>query len=152
MREETNVHGGLIRSGALDRKVSRLTVGLARSDESAHFRGLRQKPEGQSVKQHTGDEIRAIMTDMPTELVEKLQADHAEHQITEREARWWGYLMFARTDAYEGTEYAIPVSGGEPVTQKFLIYVLEGRAGDTRHGLVRKPWPDSGIEMCVAES
>ena len=63
------------------------------------------------MKQHTGEEIRSIMSDMPAELVESLQAAHAEHGITEYEARWWGYLMFARTGAYEGTAYTIKVMG-----------------------------------------
>ena len=98
------------------------------------------------MKQHTSDEIRQIMTDMPAEAIASLQAAHAEHQITEHEARWWGYLMFARTGAYEGTAYSIPVMGGGEVTQDFLRYVLEAREGDKRHGLVRKPWPESGFD------
>ena len=40
------------------------------------------------MKQHTGDELRAIMTDMPAETIAGLQAAHAEHAITEHEARW----------------------------------------------------------------
>jgi hypothetical protein len=103
------------------------------------------------MKQHTGDEIRAIMAEMPAEAIAALQAAHAEHRITEREARWWGYLMFARTGAYEGTSYAIKVGGGdEQVVQPFLTYVLEDRASDARHGLVRKPWPDSGFDRVAA--
>lgn len=98
------------------------------------------------MKQHTSDEIRQIMTDMPAEAIASLQAAHDEHQITEHEARWWGYLMFARTGAYEGTAYSIPVMGGGEVTQDFLSYVLEAREGDKRHGLVRKPWPESGFD------
>lgn len=97
------------------------------------------------MKQHTGDEIRAIMTNMPAEFVARLQADPAAHEITEHEARWWGYLMFARTGAYEGTEYAIPVTGGEPVTQSFATYVLEDREANAKFGLVRRPWPESGF-------
>lgn len=99
------------------------------------------------MKQHTGEEIRSIMRDMPAELVESLQAAHAEHGITEYEARWWGYLMFARTGAYEGTAYTIKVMGaGGEVTQDFLSYVLAEREGNRRHGLVRKPWPESGFD------
>ncbi|CAN7311812.1 hypothetical protein LJR164_001658 [Phenylobacterium sp. LjRoot164] len=98
------------------------------------------------MKQHTGDEIRSIMTDMPAEVVEGLQAVHAEHQITEFEARWWGYLIFANTGAYEGTSYSIEVSNGGQYTLNFLSYVLEAREGDKRHGLVRKPWPESGFD------
>jgi hypothetical protein len=103
------------------------------------------------MKQHTGDEIRAIMAQMPAELVAALQAAHAEHKITEREARWWGYLMFARTGSYEGTEYTIKVSGtGEEVTQRFLSYVVDDRAGNARFGLIRKPWPESGFDREAA--
>ncbi|MBA4011013.1 MAG: hypothetical protein C0481_04030 [Phenylobacterium sp.] len=99
------------------------------------------------MKQHTGDEIRAIMTEMPAEAIASLQAAHAEHQITEHEARWWGYLKFAYTGAYEGTSYTIEVMGnGGEFTQNFLPYVLEAREGDKRHGLVRKPWPESGFD------
>jgi len=71
------------------------------------------------MKQHTDDEIRTIMTDMPAEAIESLQAAYAEHRITEYEARWWGYLMFARTGSYEGTSYTINVMGnGGEVTQE----------------------------------
>lgn len=98
------------------------------------------------MKQHTNEEIRAIMADMPAEAIESLKASHAEHKITEYEARWWGYLMFARTGAYEGTEYAIPVMGGGEVRQQFLSYVLDDREGNRRHGLIRKPWPESGLD------
>ena len=99
------------------------------------------------MKQHTGDELRAIMTGMPAESIENLQAAHAEHKITEYEARWWGYLMFARTGVYEGTSYSIKVMGdGGEVTQEFLSYVLSDREGNKRHGLVRKPWPESGFD------
>ena len=97
------------------------------------------------MKQHTGDEIRTIMEEMPADLVAALQAAHSEHKITEREARWWGYLMFARTGSYEGTEYTIP-SGDAGVTQRFLAYVLEDRAACVRVGLVRKSWPESGFD------
>lgn len=87
------------------------------------------------------------MAEMPAETLEGLQAAHAEHNITEYEARWWGYLMFARTGAYEGTEFTIKVmGGGEDVTQGFLSYVLSERAGNERHGLIRKPWPESGFD------
>lgn len=99
------------------------------------------------MKQHTGEEIRAIMTEMPAEVIEGLQAAHAEHKITEYEARWWGYLMFARTSSYDGTAYTIKVMGdGGEVTQEFLRYVLDERAGNQRYGLVRKPWPESGFD------
>jgi hypothetical protein len=99
------------------------------------------------MKQHSGDEIRSIMADMPPEVVAHLQAAHPEHGITEYEARWWGYLMFARTGAYEGTEFTIKVmGGGEDVVQDCLGYVLSERAGNERHGLVRKPWPQSGFD------
>lgn len=99
------------------------------------------------MKQHTGSEIRSIMTDMPAEAIESLKGGHAEHQITEHEARWWGYLMFAHTGAYEGTTYTIKVMGdGDDFTQHFLPYVLADREGDRRHGLVRKPWPESGFD------
>jgi hypothetical protein len=99
------------------------------------------------MKQHSGEEIRAIMADMPAGQIEDLQAAHAEHKITEYEARWWGYLMFARTGAYEGTEFTIKVMGdGEDVTQGFLSYVLAERAGNARHGLIRRPWPQSGLD------
>jgi hypothetical protein len=105
-----------------------------------------------TMKQHSGDEIRTIMTEMPVELVEGLRAAHAGHQISEREARWWGYLMFARTGAYEGAEYTIKVAGtGEEVTQRFLSYVLEGRASDARFGLIRKLWPESGFDIAPAK-
>jgi hypothetical protein len=99
------------------------------------------------MKQHTGDEIRSIMTDMPAEAIGRLQAAHADHKITEHEARWWGYLMFARTGSYDGTEYTIKVMGdGGEVTQGFLAYILEAREMNLRHGLVRKPWPGSGLD------
>lgn len=54
--------------------------------------------------------------------------------------------MFARTGAYEGIEYAIPVMGGGEARQEFLSYVLDDREGNRRHGLVRKPWPESGFD------
>lgn len=99
------------------------------------------------MKQHTGDEIRAIMEQMPAELVAALQSAHPEHRITEREARWWGYLMFARTGSYEGTEFTIQTSGsGALFEQPFLRYVLEDREANARHGLIRKPWPESGFD------
>lgn len=98
------------------------------------------------MKQHTGAEIRRIMTDMPADLAARLQSLYAEHHITEREARWWGYLMFAKTDDYAPTEFTIKVTGtGEEVTQRFLPYVLEDRAGCARFGLVRKAWPEDGF-------
>lgn len=103
------------------------------------------------MKQHTGDEIRAIMAEMPAELVAGLQATHPKQQITEREARWWGYLMFARTGSYEGTEYTIEVPGtGGQVVQPFLSYVLDDRAANARFGLIRKAWPESGFEGAPA--
>jgi hypothetical protein len=99
------------------------------------------------MKQHTGDEIRTIMEEMPAELLAALQDSHQQHKITEREARWWGYLMFARTGSYEGTEFSIETSGtGAQFTQHFLPYVLEDRAANVRFGLVRKPWPEDGLE------
>jgi hypothetical protein len=99
------------------------------------------------MKQHTGDEIRAIMTDMPAEAIESLKAAHADQAITEHEARWWGYLMFAHTGSYEGTAYTIKVmGGGDDFTQHFLPYVLADREGNRRYGLVRRPWPESGFE------
>ena len=102
------------------------------------------------MKQHTGDEIRRIMAEMPGDQVAALQAAHAEHRITEREARWWGYLMFARTGGYEGLAYTITMSGtDEQVTQRFLDYVLEERAADARCGLVRKAWPESGFDRAA---
>ena len=102
------------------------------------------------MKQHSGDEIRAIMTEMPIGLVAGLQAAHADHKITEREARWWGYLMFARTGSYEGTEYTIEVPGAGGVTQQFLSYALEDRGANARFGLIRKPWPESGFDRAQA--
>src|SRR4029453_2483506 len=78
-----------------------------------------------SMKQHTGAEIRTIMTEMPAERIAALQAAHAEHAITEHEARWWGYLQFARTGAYDGETFVILApSTGEEVVQRFLPYVL----------------------------
>ena len=99
------------------------------------------------MKQHTGAEIHAIMAAMPDDQVAALVAAHPEHHITEREARWWGYLMFARIEAYEGETYVIKVMTGEAASHRFLSYVLEGRAGDDRHGIVRRPWPDGGIDL-----
>ena len=100
-----------------------------------------------AMNQHTGADIRSIMRELPADAIEGLQAAHGEHQITEYEARWWGYLMFARTAAYEGTTYTIKVMGeGGEVTQDFLSYVLSEREGNQRHGLVRKPWPESGFD------
>ena len=87
------------------------------------------------------------MTDMPAQAIESLQAAYPEHKITEYEARWWGYLMFARTGAYEGTSYTINVMGnGGEASQDFLAYVLDEREMNRRHGLARKPWPESGLE------
>lgn len=99
------------------------------------------------MKQHTSDEIRTIMTAMPAELVEALQTAHPEHRITQREARWWGYLMYARTEAYDGETYTIKVMTGEDAVQDFLPYVLQGRSGDDRVGIVRRPWPDGGFDL-----
>ncbi|RAK52653.1 hypothetical protein [Phenylobacterium deserti] len=99
------------------------------------------------MKQHTGDEIRTIMAEMPPAAIEALQTPHRDHQITEREARWWGYLMFARTGAYEGEAFTVSVMGtGGTWTQRFLDYVLADRASDARWGLKRKAWPESGFE------
>lgn len=112
-----------------------------------HQRGYDPQP----MKQHSSDEIRAIMAEMPAELVAELRAAHAEHRITEREARWWGYLMFARGGSYQGTEYAIEVPGtGGQVVQQFLSYVLEDRSANERFGLIRKPWPESGFDRAPA--
>ncbi len=86
------------------------------------------------------------MADMPAEAIESLQAAYAEHKITEYEARWWGYLILARTGSYEGTSYTINVMGnGGEVTQEFLPYVLAEREGNKRHGLVRKSSSESGF-------
>lgn len=99
------------------------------------------------MKQHSGDEIRQIMADVPAELVAELQATHPNHNITEWEARWWAYLQFARTGAYDGTSYTIKVNGtGEEAVSEFLAYTLSNRLSDERAGLVRKPWPDGGFE------
>lgn len=99
-----------------------------------------------SMKQYSGADIPRLMAEMPAELVEKLQADHSEHRITEREARWWGFLQFARTDGYEGDAYVIVVNGtGEEMVQRFLPYVLSNRAGDERFGIVRAAWPDMAV-------
>jgi hypothetical protein len=99
------------------------------------------------MKQHTSAEIVTIMTEMPAELVAALRDAHPEHAITEHEARWWGYLQFARTEAYEGETFVIRVpSTGEDVVQQFLPYVLGGRASDVRVGLVRKVWPETGYD------
>ena len=87
------------------------------------------------------------MTNMPAEAMEALKATHAEHKSTEHEARWWGYLMFARTGAYEGTSCTNKVMGdGGEVTEDFLACVLGERAMNSRHGLVRNPWPESGFD------
>jgi len=99
------------------------------------------------MKQHSGAEIVTIMTEMPAELIAALQDAHAEHAITEHEARWWGYLQVARTGSYEGETFVIKVmSTGDDVVQAFLPYVLAGRASDLRVGLVRKVWPECGYE------
>lgn len=90
------------------------------------------------MKQHTGDEIRRIMSEMPDAAIAALQAAFLEHRISEREARWWGYPMSARTGAYEGFEYTILVgSSGASMTQAFLAYLLDDRAMDTRCGARR---------------
>lgn len=99
------------------------------------------------MKQHTSAEIVAIMTEMPSELVAALRDAHPAQAITEHEARWWGYLQFARTAAYDGETFVIRApSAGEDVVQQFLPYVLGGRASDLRAGLVRKAWPETGYE------
>lgn len=98
------------------------------------------------MKQYAGDEIRRIMTEMPDELVRALQAAHLDEMITEYEARWWGFLQFARTGSYEGDTYTITVNGtGEKVTDTFLGYTRSVRLSDERAGLVRKPWPERGF-------
>src|SRR5690349_17850663 len=103
------------------------------------------------MKQYSGEEIRRIMTEMPADLVEALRTAHPAEKITEHEARWWGYLQFARTDDYAGDSFTIKVNGGgEEVTSTFLVYTLSVRAADQRAGLVRRPWPDGGYEPCGA--
>ena len=100
------------------------------------------------MKQHTGEEIRAIMAAMPAGLVAALCDAHREHRITEWEARWWGYLQFARTEAYEGESFAIRVNGTqEAVVQGFLPYVLGCRAAERSAGLTRRPWPDGALHL-----
>ena len=99
------------------------------------------------MKQYAGDEIVRIMTDMPATLVEALQGAYPEHRITEHEARWWGFLQFARTDAYDGETFAIRINGTDAeAVQSFLPYVLSVRGADQRAGLVRRPWPESGFD------
>ena len=96
------------------------------------------------MKQYAGDEIRRIMAAMPEDLIQALTAAHAEHEITEYEARWWGFLMFARNDAYEGGHYTIKVGGTDDVlTQRFIDYVLQDRDGRKRHGLKAPAWSDA---------
>lgn len=98
------------------------------------------------MKQYSGPDIARIMGEMPRELVEALQAAHPDDRITEREARWWGFLQFARTDAYEGETYTVTVNGtGETHSYAFLPYTLQGRAGDDRVGMVRAAWPDMAV-------
>ena len=98
------------------------------------------------MKQYAGPDIPRLMAEMPIQLVEALQAAHAEHRITEREARWWGFLQFARTDAYEGESCPITVNGtAEEHTSAFLAYTLQGRAADERFGIVRGAWPDMTV-------
>jgi len=94
------------------------------------------------MKQHVGDEIRRIMAEMPAELVKALQDAQAEHNITEYEARWWGFMMFARNDAYEGDEFKVPIGGMNDVFhQTFIGYVLQDRESRKRHGLPMPAWP-----------
>jgi hypothetical protein len=103
------------------------------------------------MKQHTGDEIRTLMAEMPDDLVAALQAAHPDERVTEREARWWGYLMFARTGSYAGSEFSIETTGkSERFVQQFLSYVLEDRAANARYGLARRPWPDDGLDHTPA--
>ena len=97
------------------------------------------------MKQYAGEDIVRIMTEMPADLVTQLREAHPDHHITEHEARWWGFLQFARTDASEGDTFVIKVGGtNEEVVQSFLPYVLVGRNADRNAGLVRKTWPDMG--------
>ena len=94
------------------------------------------------MKQYVGDEIRRIMADMPDDRIEALRDAHPEHGITEYEARWWGFLMFARSDSYDGDQYTTPVGGtSETLTQRFIDYVLQDRDGRKRHGLKERSWP-----------
>ena len=103
------------------------------------------------MKQHAGDEIVTIMAGMPGERVAALRDAHPEHRFTEREARWWGYLQFARTGAYDGEAFTVTVNGtGEQHTQAFVSYTLQGRASDDRVGLVRAPWPDLSVAFTGA--
>lgn len=105
------------------------------------------------MKQYVGDEIRRIMTDMPAERVAALQAAHAEHHITPYEARWWGFLVYARSESYEADHYTIKMAGtDETVTQTFIGYVLAERAANQRVGLVRGDWPDGGLTRTVREA
>lgn len=98
------------------------------------------------MREHSGDEMLALMDAMPAEAVATLQAAYPEHNITEREARWWGFLMVARGGTYETTEFTMTVgSTGQEWTQLFIDYVLSGRAADQRHGIVRKTWPDTDL-------
>ncbi len=99
------------------------------------------------MKQYAGDEIVQIMTEMPSALVEQLRGAYPEHHITEHEARWWGFLQYARTQAYEGDRFVIKINGtNEEVVQSFLPYVLMGRNADRNAGLVRKVWPETGFD------
>ncbi|MBU1376106.1 MAG: hypothetical protein KKE02_24235 [Alphaproteobacteria bacterium] len=101
------------------------------------------------MKQYAGEEIIRIMRDMPPALVDGLREAAPEHRITEYEARWWGFLQFARTDGYEGLEFVIPVSGGVGAPQTFLDYVLSVRGADMRAGLVRRTWPETGFDKAA---
>lgn len=99
------------------------------------------------MKEHRGDEIRAIMAEMPAELVQRLQDAFPEHNITEREARWWGYMMFARSGSYEGVDFMMKVgSTGDTWTRTFIDYVLADRARNERFGFKPQAWPNLGLD------
>lgn len=99
------------------------------------------------MKQYVGDDIRRIMAEMPAQLVEALRTQHPEHHITEYEARWWGFLQFARTGAYEGQAFVTVVNGtDEELVERFVPYTLDVRSADRNARLVRRPWPESGFD------
>lgn len=99
------------------------------------------------MREYVGADIVRIMSEMPAELVAALQGAFAEHDITEREARWWGFLQFARTGAYDGIEFVIEApSTGDRVAQRFADLVLAAREGNERHGFRPRPWPDMAVD------